>query len=128
MEDRYQKPEVSAADTWRRSAVVVIVLAGIAAYCNTLSCPFIFDDHDAIRHNVYLRRLWPLTYSMNAPPESSVAGRPIVSFTLALNYAFGGVRVRGYHIANLTIHLLAGLALFGIMRRTLNTSRRTSHL
>ena len=49
--------------------------------------------------------------------------RPVVQLSLALNYAFGGLRVWGYHAVNLTIHLLAGLTLFGIIRRTLSSPR-----
>ena len=57
-----------------------------------------------------------------APPTDrglTVNGRPLVNLSLALNYAFGGLAPRGYHIVNLTIHTLAALALFGLMRRTL---------
>ena len=36
-----------------------------------------------------------------------------------MNYALGGMAVWGYHAFNLTVHILAGLTLFGIVRRTL---------
>ena len=36
-----------------------------------------------------------------------------------MNYALHGTDVRGYHVLNLVIHLLAGLTLFGIVHRTL---------
>jgi tetratricopeptide (TPR) repeat protein len=42
----------------------------------------------------------------------------VVSLTLALNYALGGLNVWGYHAFNLTIHLLSALVLFGLLRRT----------
>ena len=47
----------------------------------------------------------------------SAAGRWSI-FSFALNYAWAGVQVRSYHLANLGIHLLAALVLFGIVRRT----------
>lgn len=96
---------------------VLIVLAGVLAYANSLSAPFIFDDIDAIRENPTIRALG----SAWAPPHegSGVDSRPVVNLSLALNYAVGGLEVRGYHTANLAIHLLAGLALFGVVRRTL---------
>ena len=53
---------------------------------------------------------------------STPSGRPVLNLTLALNYALGGFDVAGYHVLNLAIHLAAGLALFGVVRRTL-TSR-----
>ena len=37
--------------------------------------------------------------------------------------AAGGLRVWGYHAVNLTVHLLAGLTLFGLVRRTLCSAR-----
>ena len=37
---------------------------------------------------------------------------------LALNHALGGLAPWGYHGLNLVIHLLGGLVLYGIVRRT----------
>ena len=51
--------------------------------------------------------------------QSAVAGRPVVNFSLGLNYAIGGLAPTGYHAWNLAVHLLCGLLLFGIVRRTL---------
>jgi len=43
----------------------------------------------------------------------------VLNFTFAINYASGGVTPWGYHAVNLAIHILAGLTLFEIVRRTL---------
>jgi Flp pilus assembly protein TadD len=99
----------------------IIVLAALAAYYNTLSGPLIFDDLRSITRNPTIRQLWP-PWSALSPPRgdgSTVSGRPLVNLSLAVNYAAGGTAVRGYHVLNLAIHVLAGLTLFGIMRRTL---------
>lgn len=126
MEEPLLRPTPAARPPLRvLPAAALLVASGILAYCNSFHVPFIFDDHDAIRHNVYIRRLWPLSYSMHAAPDTTVSGRPIVNFSLAVNYALHGIRLPGYHIFNLVIHLLAGLLLFGIVRRTLMTSRLT---
>jgi tetratricopeptide (TPR) repeat protein len=100
-------------------AAVAIVAAGFWAYANSLSGGFVFDDTPAIVDNPHIRTLWPLTRSMSAPPEVTVSGRPTAAFSLALNYAFAALDVRGYHAFNLAIHLAAALALFGVVRRTL---------
>jgi len=42
-----------------------------------------------------------------------------LNLTFALNYAVGKLNPWGYHAVNLAIHILAALALFGIVRRTL---------
>ncbi len=43
----------------------------------------------------------------------------MVSWTLAANYAWGGLEPVGYHAVNLLVHLAAGLLLYGLVRRTL---------
>jgi tetratricopeptide (TPR) repeat protein len=98
-------------------AGVVIVLAALAVYYNSLSCPLIFDDWPAITENPTIRHLW----SALSPPHngSGVDGRPLINLSFAMNYAVGGLKVWGYHATNLAIHILAGLVLFGIVRRTL---------
>jgi glycerol uptake facilitator-like aquaporin len=65
-------------------------------------------------------RLSPIWEAVSAPPQSTVAGRPIVSLTLALNYAVGRLDVWSYHAFNLIWHIANALLLFGITRRTLS--------
>ena len=96
----------------------VVVAAGLLAYHNSFQGPFIYDDVPSIPGNPHIRHLWPIWQAMSAPPGSPVAGRPVVCLTLALNYAWGGLNVWGYHAFNLTIHLVSALVLFGILRRT----------
>jgi protein O-mannosyl-transferase len=98
----------------------VLVLAALAAYHNSFSGPFLFDDVPAIPGNETIRHLWPLWSVLSPPPGGlTVSGRPVLNLSFAINYALGGNAVGGYHAANLLIHILAGLALFGVMRRTL---------
>ena len=97
----------------------VIVVAGLLAYANGLDGPFVFDDYTAIVQNPTIRRVLPLSASLSPPRDTPVAGRPLVNLSLAVNYAAGGLEPRGYHLANLAIHLLAALALCGVVRRTL---------
>jgi len=47
------------------------------------------------------------------------SGRPLVNLSFAVNFALTGNAVRSYHVLNLCVHSLAGLTLFGILRRTL---------
>lgn len=103
------------------AAAAVIVLAVIAAYCNTLRCPFIFDDPGSIAGNPTIRSLSDLMTVLKAdlPGGATPRGRPVVNLSLAINYAAGKLDVRGYHAANITIHALAALVLFGLVRQTL---------
>ncbi len=94
-------------------ACAAILTAGIAAWSNSFNVPFIFDDLGAIRDNLSLRHFpsWK-----NFVPTQA---RPVVQLTLAFNYWLGGTSTTGYHVFNLAVHLLAALALFGVIRRTL---------
>jgi tetratricopeptide (TPR) repeat protein len=49
--------------------------------------------------------------------ESSFAGRPLASYTLALSYALSGRETWGYHAFNLLVHGANALLLFGAARR-----------
>lgn len=103
-----------------------LVLAGFAAYGNSLGGPFVFDDVPAIMGNPSIRQLGSLGAVLAPELDGglTVSGRPLVNLSLALNHALGGEAVRGYHLFNLLVHLLAGLTLFGIARRTLQQRRQ----
>jgi tetratricopeptide (TPR) repeat protein len=130
------------------SALVALALAAAAwaAYSTSFPGVFVFDDKFAIADNPNIKTLWPLTRSMSAPPELPMSGRPIASLTLAINYALAPADARdvmapgnaaappgttelflrnvwGYHFMNLALHVLAALALFGVVRRTLLSDR-----
>ncbi len=99
-------------------AGLVLALAALAAYHNSFGGPFIFDDEQSIVHNPSIRSL----ATALQPPAGwgfTVSGRPVLNLSLALNYAISGTEVWSYHALNLMIHVGAGLALFGLVRRTL---------
>jgi tetratricopeptide (TPR) repeat protein len=101
-------------------AGAIIAVADLAAYANSRSGSFVFLDVSAILENPTIRHLWPLGPVLSPPSDGglTVGGRPLVNLSLALNYALSGTRVESYHLANVAIHLLAGLTLFGVVRRT----------
>jgi len=108
---------MGAQKAW--AAIGLIVVAVSAAYANSFHGPFIFDDDPSIVENKSIRHLGSLRV-LAAPPEAvTTTGRPVVNLSLAVNYAIGELNVEGYHAVNLAIHILAALALFGLMRRTL---------
>ncbi len=95
------------------------VLAGAALVCylTSFSGRFILDDDKHIVQNQAIQQVssaWELI---------AKSSRPVVSVTLAVNYALGGLNVWGYHAVNLTIHVLAGLTLFAVIRRALLCQR-----
>ncbi len=73
-------------------------------------------------------------------PATADLGRPVVNYTLAINYAINralGVSQRldandphetvGYHVLNLLLHLACAGLLFWVLRRTLRSQRFDEH-
>ncbi|HVW21471.1 MAG TPA: tetratricopeptide repeat protein [Opitutaceae bacterium] len=117
-------PDSAGRLTPSRSAAI-LVLAVALAYAGSFAAPFVFDASPIATAYPTIRHLWPLTRSLSPPHDgSTIEGRPLLNFSLALSYALSGTRVWGYHLLNLLIHLGACLALFGIVRRTLGLRGR----
>jgi tetratricopeptide (TPR) repeat protein/uncharacterized membrane protein YhaH (DUF805 family) len=117
---RLEKPPRKLSTIWQ--VIALVAVAGVA-YHNSLGGPFIFDDVMNIRNNFQLRRLWPIWEAMWGPLGTGVAGRPVVQLSFALNYAVHGLAVTGYHVTNLTLHVVTGLLLYAVLRRTLMSPR-----
>jgi tetratricopeptide (TPR) repeat protein len=94
----------------------ILAAGAIAVYSRTFPVPLLLDDHRSIADNSTIRHwstaFWP-------PVNTTACGRPVLNLSLAINYAISGTAVWSYHALNLAIHVLAGLTLFGIVRRTL---------
>ena len=98
----------------------MILLAGLVTYANGLTNPFIFDDFGSVVRNSSIRDLSDLRSVLTPPTETSVANRPLVNLSFAINYAMGGLNVFGYRAVNLALHLGCALVIFGLVRRTLD--------
>jgi len=97
----------------------LIVLATVAAYSNSFRGPFVFDDKASVEGNFTIRNLWPIWKALWPPSTGeAVQRRPIVNFSLAINYAISGKNVGATCIQSDSTYL-AALLLFGIVRRTL---------
>jgi protein O-mannosyl-transferase len=122
MSTKHSSPTPAAPATgWRLwLALIVITVSGFAVYAGSLHGEFVFDDLHTIVESPNVRSLTPLTKSLTGEPGSTVSGRPVPAFSLALNYAAGELDVFGYHLVNVTLHVLAALALFGLLLATLS--------
>ncbi|HUI08655.1 MAG TPA: tetratricopeptide repeat protein [Verrucomicrobiae bacterium] len=100
---------------------LVVIAAGLLAYSDSFTGTFVRDDFWSISQNPTIQRLWPIWRPLSPPHQNwlTVEGRPLINLSLAISYALSGYNVWGYHVLNLAVHLLAGLTLFGIVRRTL---------
>jgi tetratricopeptide (TPR) repeat protein len=97
----------------------LVAFAVLLVYANSLHGPFVLDDEAAIVQNAQIREWWRPGRVLVPDANSPVAGRPLVNVTFAINYAAGGLDVRGYHAVNIGLHLLCALLAFGVIRRTL---------
>lgn len=93
-----------------------LFLAVIALYSRTLSVPWYFDDFSAIVNNSSLR-----------DPGAKIAGfftpRGPVDLTFALNFQLHGLKVAGYHLVNIAIHLANGFLFFLLLGRIFRENR-----
>jgi tetratricopeptide (TPR) repeat protein len=95
----------------------LIVILGFAAYGNSLSGAFIWDDTYLVRDNPLIRS-WSHLGRIFAPdtrtwPEGSVPSyRPLRIPTYMLDYAVGKLNPIGYHLTNIILHIMVALCLY----------------
>jgi tetratricopeptide (TPR) repeat protein len=103
---------------WKRlGPPLLIVVIGAVVYSDSFPASFVWDDVNDIVRNEKVREFWTAFV-----PDSDGPWRPIVAFSFYLNHRLGGEEY-GYHAVNLVIHLIAGLTLYGLVRRTLLLER-----
>ncbi len=111
-------PSETPTGLWWRAGLVAF--AGLLTYWNSFTGSFVLDDVGAIVENRHIREWWRLGGLLMPERELPVAGRPLVNVSFAVNYALGGLDVRGYHAWNVAVHLGCALLVFGVVRRTLH--------
>ncbi|MBI4690000.1 MAG: hypothetical protein HY754_07005, partial [Nitrospirae bacterium] len=103
--------------------ILLIAIIGLLAYSNTFKVPFQLDDVPLIVND-------PIIYDFNfLNLYKTVKSRYIGYLTFALNYKLHQFDVRGYHIFNLTIHILNAILVYWLMALTLtiHDTRFTIH-
>lgn len=95
------------------SHLLFIILLGILVYSNTLNVPFHFDDEPNIVENYRMRDL------SNFWPPSGTRYIGLLSF--AINYKLHGLKVMGYHVFNLIVHLINGVLVYWLVILTFRT-------
>lgn len=94
------------------AAVVLIV----AAYADSLDNSFHFDDSHVIETNAFLRsldnvpRFFTDAHTFSSLPQNATY-RPLVTFSLALDWAAGNGAYRPFHITQIALLLILGAML-----------------
>lgn len=99
--------------------VVVFLLVGVAIYSNTLHSPFVFDDGPSITRNPMIKHLG--NFYLNSAGYEKYPTRFIGYLSFALNYAVGAFDPFGYHIVNLTVHILNSILVYYLVLLTFRT-------
>ncbi len=100
---------------WYRG--VALALVCLAAYANSFSGSFHYDDFHSLVDNPHIRSLGNLPAFFADPvlfssdPDKKMY-RPLVLVSYALNHAIGGYEVEGYHLVNLLLHLGCSLLVW----------------
>lgn len=90
-----------------------------AVFANSFRGVFVFDEYSSITRNDGIQHLWPLDCIFSYPNST----RPVIGVSFALNYAISGAHPWSYHVVNLAIHVIATLALYGILLHTFLSER-----
>lgn len=96
---------------------LILVCAGIVCYANSFDGPFIYDDNRVVLNNPHLFTLWPPWRAILVPT------RFVADLSFALNFTLGGLTPADFRMTGVMIHVLCGLLLYGIVRRTLTMPR-----
>ena len=89
-----------------------LVLLAFLLYRPSLDGPFVFDDTTSVTDNDLIRRA-PLSAFF------LLSGRPLTDYSVALDYALGGLNPRPYHVTNVLLHAANAILLYIIAWRTL---------
>jgi len=97
--------------------LVFILVLGFAVYINSLSGEFMWDDHELIENNVYLKhwsnipRIFTESISAGAGIESR-SYRPLQMLSYMIDYSLYGLKAGGYHLSNILFHLAVALSIY----------------
>jgi tetratricopeptide (TPR) repeat protein len=103
---------------------LVFSVTGFLLYSNTFNSPFVFDDIAKIKENpdirlthINLKKIFDAGFGKSSPQS-----RPLGNLTFALNYFFHQYNVTGYHVVNVSIHILSAFFLYLFLKTTLKLS------
>ena len=105
----------------RDASALLIVIAVMAVYANSLDNAFQYDDRHSIVENPHIRSLQDIPAFFTHPEYFSrdadkAMYRPLLLLSFALNYAWGQYDVSSYHLVNVSLHLICALLVWGILR------------
>ena len=111
----------SSVTTWM---LLILLILAVAPYFNSLQNGFVFDDHNEVQTNPYIRSFShvPEIFSTRILAHLGARGatnyyRPISIFGFLICYQLFGLLPYGFHLANLVLHAIIVCLLFGLTRQ-----------
>lgn len=102
----------------------VLVLLCVLAYLPMFRNGFVWEDNQFIAGNPAIQGLWPParffqshTVTADGTLYPVMGQRPVMTFTLALDYVLGKENPFWYHLTNLLLHLLCVLGVVFLVQR-----------
>jgi protein O-mannosyl-transferase len=102
---------------------VVVGVAAVLPYVQTLDVPFTLDDLPCIVHNEALRPLDGPARAAATPAGCVPPTRAVGEATLGINYRLGGLDPTGYHLVNIAVHVAASLLVLAFVTLALAAPR-----
>lgn len=100
--------------------LILISVTGLIAYANTFHVPFAFDDVYQIENSPLIKGVD--TFILSKKEHFAYNARRYIGYvTFALNYQFGKLDVTGYHVVNLSIHLINAVLVYYLLLLTFRT-------
>ncbi|MCF8344927.1 MAG: tetratricopeptide repeat protein [Bacteroidales bacterium] len=108
---------------WRKYLpYLILVVAVMIAYSNTLNTGFHFDDETSILKNSQIRSFADFD---DLNDWTNIHNRPLAYFTFAINYSLHGLKPTGYHLFNLILHLLSCMLVYSLANKLLKLKSNT---
>ncbi|NJD22530.1 MAG: tetratricopeptide repeat protein, partial [Melioribacter sp.] len=102
-------------------SLLFVLILGIMLYSNTFNVPFYYDDFDSIVGDPLIKDINNFAQLPNF--IDAIHSRFISGLSFALNFHFGTFDVNGYHIVNVSIHLINSILIMLLMNFTFKTPK-----
>lgn len=111
--------------------LILLVIACIVTYSNSLLVPFTFDDYAYLIDNplitdfaIFSDNSLIDSYKINIDLKYNFILRPVTYFTFSLNHLVNGFDPKGFHVVNILIHTANALLLYLLVRQLLVPAAR----